>query len=103
LAWLTNSDGLGYSNDLAGFVDWQWGWPNKKLNNKLDENNWRSDTVSVQGCLTCSPRFVKLCLVRQAGNRLFCFLFLLFCLSPIVIADELHLRDGRVIQVEEFG
>ena len=64
-------------------------------------NNWRSDTVSVQGCLTCSPRFVKLCLVRQAGNRLFCFLFLLFCLSPIVIADELHLRDGRVIQVEE--
>lgn len=64
-------------------------------------NNWRSDTVSVQGCLTGCLRFVKLCLVRQAGNRHVCFLFLLFCLSPTVIADELHLRDGRVIQVEE--
>ena len=64
-------------------------------------NNWRSDTVSVQGCLTGSLRFVKLRLVRQAGNRLVRFMFLLFCLSPTVIADELHLRDGRVIQVEE--
>jgi hypothetical protein len=64
-------------------------------------NNWRSDTVSVQGCLTGSLRVVKLGLVRQAGNGLVRFLFLLFCLSPAAIADELHLRDGRVIQVEE--
>jgi len=64
-------------------------------------NNWRSDTVSVQGCLTGSLRVVKLGLVRQAGNRLVRFMFLLFCLSPAAIADELHLRDGRVIQVEE--
>jgi len=64
-------------------------------------NNWRSDRVCIRVCLTGSLSVVELRLVRQAGSRLVRFMFLLFCLSSAVIADELHLRDGRVIQVED--